>query len=381
MLMIDPPPAWRIAGMAAFVPRNTPLTLTAMMRSQSASDVSSIGARKRIPALFTSTFSLPYACTAVATAARQSPSRVTSRCTYVALPPLARISASTFLPSSSSTSPSTTAAPSRTNMRPSVAPWPRAPPLISATLPSSRPMIGLLLRVRFEPVDVRCDARLDRMLGAVADLGRAPEIGRGIGRGAGRFSRLEGRALCPRHRLQHRLERVAVRRGAARGDVVHAVVRLLRHVMLLDASGHVLHVRPVGLVVLEDLAVRPVAEVGLGVPGRAVAHAADWVVHAVVERTVDATDAQCDHVELRLDRVEMRVHLHALLEGRDLGRRCGRQGRGFALWHGRPGTRPPSCPATRDAGRTSARPRARSAGRPCRGDSPLVSRGCARAAP
>jgi hypothetical protein len=59
MLMIDPPPAWRIAGMAAFVPRNTPLTLTAMMRSQAASVVSSIGARKRMPALFTSTFSLP----------------------------------------------------------------------------------------------------------------------------------------------------------------------------------------------------------------------------------------------------------------------------------------------------------------------------------
>src|SRR5262245_52468462 len=235
--------------MAAFVPRNTPLTLIAMMRSQSASDVSSIEARKRMPALFTRTFSLPYACTAVATAARQSAARVTSRCTYVALPPLARISASTFLPSSSSTSPSTTAAPSRTNMRPSVAPWPRAPPLISATLPSSRPMIGLLLRVRFEPVDVRRDARFDRMLGAIPDLGRPPEIGRVIGRGAVRLPRLEGRALCARHCLQHRLERVAVRRGAARGDVVHAVIELFRHVNLLDAAGHVLHVRPVPLVV------------------------------------------------------------------------------------------------------------------------------------
>src|SRR5262245_32397396 len=304
MLMIDPPPAWRIAGMAAFVPRNTPLTLTAMMRSQSASDVSSIGARKRIPALFTSTFSLPYACSAVATAARQSASRVTSRCTYVAFPPLARISASTFLPSSSSTSPSTTAAPSRTNMRPSVAPWPRAPPLISATLPSSRPMGSLLLWISLEPIDVRRDARLDRVLGAVADLGRAPEIGRGIGRAAGRLAGLEGRALRARRCLQHRLERVAVRRGAARGDVVDAVVELVRHVNLLDAAGHVLHVRPVGLVVLEDLAVGPVAEVGLGVPGRAVTHAADRVVHAVVERAVDAADAERDHVDLRLRRVE-----------------------------------------------------------------------------
>src|SRR5712691_10511946 len=51
MLMIDPPPACRIAGIAHFVPRKTPLTLTAMMRSQSASDVSSIFDRKRMPAL------------------------------------------------------------------------------------------------------------------------------------------------------------------------------------------------------------------------------------------------------------------------------------------------------------------------------------------
>jgi hypothetical protein len=81
MLMIEPPPARRIAGIACFVPRKTPLTLTAMMRSQSSSDVSSIFDRKRMPALLTSTFSLPYELTAVAIAARQSASRVTFRCT------------------------------------------------------------------------------------------------------------------------------------------------------------------------------------------------------------------------------------------------------------------------------------------------------------
>jgi hypothetical protein len=81
MLMMEPPPAARIADRAHFVPRKTPLTLTAMMRSQSASLVSSILARNRMPALLTSTLSLPYACTVVATAARQSASRVTSRCT------------------------------------------------------------------------------------------------------------------------------------------------------------------------------------------------------------------------------------------------------------------------------------------------------------
>src|SRR5947207_13606398 len=72
MLMMEPPPACRMAGIAHFVPRNTPLALTAMMRSQSASLVSSIVDRNRMPALLTSTLSLPYVRTAVATAARQS---------------------------------------------------------------------------------------------------------------------------------------------------------------------------------------------------------------------------------------------------------------------------------------------------------------------
>src|SRR5256886_17677364 len=70
MLMMEPPPACRMAGIAHLVPRNTPLTLTAMIRSQSASLVSSIFDRKRMPALLTSTSSLPYVCTAVATAAQ-----------------------------------------------------------------------------------------------------------------------------------------------------------------------------------------------------------------------------------------------------------------------------------------------------------------------
>src|SRR5512143_2424950 len=43
-------------------------------------------------------------------------------------------------PSSSSTSVSTTVAPSDANSRPSSAPWPRAPPVITATFPSSRPI-------------------------------------------------------------------------------------------------------------------------------------------------------------------------------------------------------------------------------------------------
>src|SRR5882672_2658393 len=40
MLMIEPPPALRIAGMAAFVPRKTPLALMSMVRSHASSLVS-----------------------------------------------------------------------------------------------------------------------------------------------------------------------------------------------------------------------------------------------------------------------------------------------------------------------------------------------------
>src|SRR5262252_8346681 len=54
--------------------------------------------------------------------------------------PAVRISASTRRPSSSSTSPKTTWAPSRANSFASAAPCPRAPPLISATFLSSLPI-------------------------------------------------------------------------------------------------------------------------------------------------------------------------------------------------------------------------------------------------
>src|SRR6266545_2729165 len=50
------------------------------------------------------------------------------------------MAASTFLPSASRMSPNTTFAPSRANVSASAAPCPRAPPLISATFPSSFPI-------------------------------------------------------------------------------------------------------------------------------------------------------------------------------------------------------------------------------------------------
>ena len=59
MLMMEPPPAFRISGMAARAPRNTPLALMSITRSQSATVVSSMEPRALTPALFTSTSNLP----------------------------------------------------------------------------------------------------------------------------------------------------------------------------------------------------------------------------------------------------------------------------------------------------------------------------------
>src|SRR2546428_4973704 len=137
MWTIEPPPARRMAGMAALLPRNTPVALTSITRCHSSSGVSSTRRAALMPALLTSTLSLPKRRSVSATASCQSASRVTSSRTNAALPPLAATSASTARPSASSTSPMTTCAPSRANIFASAAPMPRAPPLISATFPAS----------------------------------------------------------------------------------------------------------------------------------------------------------------------------------------------------------------------------------------------------
>ena len=60
MFTIEPPPARRMAGIACLVPRNTPLALTAITRSHSATVRSSIGTRgMTIAALLIRTSSLP----------------------------------------------------------------------------------------------------------------------------------------------------------------------------------------------------------------------------------------------------------------------------------------------------------------------------------
>ena len=141
MLMMEPLPAFRISGMAAFVPRKTPFALMSMTRSQSSTGVSSIRPpTPPMPALLTRMCSAPKRETVCATASCQLASLVTSSGTKRHCPPLSFISASTLRPSSSRTSPIPTFAPSRAKRRASSAPMPLAPPLMNATLPSSLPI-------------------------------------------------------------------------------------------------------------------------------------------------------------------------------------------------------------------------------------------------
>src|SRR5690348_8169201 len=139
MLMIEPPPAAFISPITAFRPSQHPTAFTSRTRRNSASGISAIRANVSTPALFTSTSSLPKASAASATAAAQPASLVTSWWMY--RHDFSSNSAASAAPLSSSTSPNTTRAPWATRWRTCDLPIPRAPPVISATLPSSRPIV------------------------------------------------------------------------------------------------------------------------------------------------------------------------------------------------------------------------------------------------
>src|ERR1700743_474427 len=134
--MTEPLPAAVIDSTTARIPRNVPVRLTSITLCHLARSKFFSCPRATVPALFTRTLSLPNSLTAVATAASHWSGWVTSRWTYLAASP---ISAASALPSSSRMSPITTWAPSSTSRRASSAPMPRAPPLMSATFPSTRP--------------------------------------------------------------------------------------------------------------------------------------------------------------------------------------------------------------------------------------------------
>ena len=78
MLTIDPPPAFFMTGIANFMPRNVPVALTAISRSQAAVSNRSSTALPLIPASLTRMSSLPNAARVASIAACHSASLVTS---------------------------------------------------------------------------------------------------------------------------------------------------------------------------------------------------------------------------------------------------------------------------------------------------------------
>ena len=135
--MIDPPAAFIIAGATARMPSHTPTRLTASTASKSSFGMSGMRPMRTMPALFTSTDGGPNVSAAWATTLAHDASSVTSSDTKRAASPS---SSARVTPSSSSTSPMTTWAPSATIVRQCDAPMPRAPPDTMAIFPSSLPM-------------------------------------------------------------------------------------------------------------------------------------------------------------------------------------------------------------------------------------------------
>src|SRR3954469_16301735 len=144
MLMIDPPPAISIAGMAYLQPRNTPRTLTAITWSQTSTDVSVTewSASGMTPALLYRTSSRPYVPTAWSTISFASASFDTSAFTNVACPPAAVIWSTVSRPAASPNSATTTFAPCSANIRAATRPIPPPPPVMIETLSASRILAG-----------------------------------------------------------------------------------------------------------------------------------------------------------------------------------------------------------------------------------------------
>ena len=123
MLMIEPPPRWRIGAIAAWIPRNTPITSTSKIWRKLSAVSSSILARRQIAALLRGCRA-PRRRRRWHRSPRPDASSDTSWRTNVAASPR---SAATASPSSARRSVITTFAPSRTNRRAIAWPMPRAP--------------------------------------------------------------------------------------------------------------------------------------------------------------------------------------------------------------------------------------------------------------
>src|SRR5262245_1612721 len=127
-----------IAGSAYLAPSQTPLTLTAMMRSKIASSTSSTSSGDwGTPALAKKMSRVPQAASARSTIIWLSAARVTSARTASARPPAFSICSIVDFAPASFRSTTATRAPSRAMASAEAAPIPEPAPVITATLPSS----------------------------------------------------------------------------------------------------------------------------------------------------------------------------------------------------------------------------------------------------
>src|SRR5262245_20184430 len=136
-LTMRPPPCARMRGVTARAQFHTPLTLTAMTRSHSASGISSKGwglSAAKMAALLTSTSMRPKRATAASTMVATEADTLTSVDTPSTRSAAPSLSAAA---TGSTTSATTTRAPSARNRFAYCRPMPAAPPLITATLPWS----------------------------------------------------------------------------------------------------------------------------------------------------------------------------------------------------------------------------------------------------
>ena len=134
-LMIEPPVGF-IAGSAARQPRNVPSTLTRYISRKSASVVDSMSPKRPMPAELSKTSRRPWRATRSATTRGQASSSVTSRTAVVCGAPSAAASAARPI---SSRSVATIVAPSAARRSAAARPMPDAAPVMSATLPATRP--------------------------------------------------------------------------------------------------------------------------------------------------------------------------------------------------------------------------------------------------
>ena len=146
MLMMEPPPESRIAGIALRVPRKTPSALTAMICRQVSSETSAMGSARVTPALLTRMSSRPCSDTKLSTVACQAASSVTSRGWNRAVPPAAAMESATAWPRVSSRPVTSTAAPSSAMRTADAAPSPLVAPVTIATLSASLAITRLIPR-------------------------------------------------------------------------------------------------------------------------------------------------------------------------------------------------------------------------------------------